>query len=168
MQMSFQVLHSCIIDSMLQCCLFIAFHFINFRMSAMLFHSQVSRTFFFIVHFIFYPLTIWILDNRVWCTDMIMLLSVNSLVILSIRVPKKCFIFLTYLCVNATDSELNDHFQEKSIIFGLSQSAYGASLFLGYWGYLLLSQKLKVSYLFPFRYSYLFPYSFNYMENFLL
>ncbi|XP_014493945.1 protein RFT1 homolog [Vigna radiata var. radiata] len=40
---------------------------------------------------------------------------------------------------------------EKSIIFGLSQSAYGASLFLGYWGYLLLSQKLKVSYLFPFR-----------------
>ncbi|BAT91329.1 hypothetical protein VIGAN_06264900 [Vigna angularis var. angularis] len=62
--MSFQVVHSCIIDSMLLCCLFIAFHFINFRMSAMLFHSQVSRTFFCIVHFIFYALTIWY-DNAV-------------------------------------------------------------------------------------------------------
>ncbi|KAL5143467.1 Protein RFT1 [Glycine soja] len=40
---------------------------------------------------------------------------------------------------------------EKSIIFALSQSAYGACLFLGYWGYLLLSQKFRVSYLFPFR-----------------
>ncbi|KAK7341114.1 hypothetical protein VNO80_24038 [Phaseolus coccineus] len=40
---------------------------------------------------------------------------------------------------------------EKSIIFALSQSAYGACLFLGYWGYLLLFQKFKVSYLFPFR-----------------
>ena len=59
-----------------------------------------------------------------------------------------------YIHVNATDSELNDHFQEKSIIFALSQSAYGACLFLGYWGYLLLSQKFRVSYLFPFRYSY--------------
>lgn len=40
---------------------------------------------------------------------------------------------------------------EKSIIFALSQSAYGACLFLGYWGYLLLFKKFRVSYLFPFR-----------------
>ncbi|XP_050887043.1 uncharacterized protein LOC127092239 isoform X2 [Lathyrus oleraceus] len=40
---------------------------------------------------------------------------------------------------------------EKSIIFALSQSAYGASLFLGYWGYLLFFRKLRHSYLFPFR-----------------
>ncbi|CAJ1934291.1 unnamed protein product [Sphenostylis stenocarpa] len=40
---------------------------------------------------------------------------------------------------------------EKSIIFALSQSAYGGCLFIGYWGYLLLYQKFRVSYLFPFR-----------------
>ncbi|RDY00293.1 Protein RFT1-like protein, partial [Mucuna pruriens] len=40
---------------------------------------------------------------------------------------------------------------EKPIIFALSQSAYGACLFLGYWGYLLLFKKIRASYLFPFR-----------------
>ncbi|CAJ1977833.1 unnamed protein product [Sphenostylis stenocarpa] len=42
---------------------------------------------------------------------------------------------------------------EKSIIFALSQSAYGGCLFIGYWGYLLLykKKKFRVSYLFPFR-----------------
>ncbi|XP_061353336.1 uncharacterized protein LOC133298116 [Gastrolobium bilobum] len=40
---------------------------------------------------------------------------------------------------------------EKSIIFALSQSAYGACLFLGYWGYLVLFRKFRRSYLFPFR-----------------
>ncbi|KAL2329355.1 hypothetical protein Fmac_022782 [Flemingia macrophylla] len=40
---------------------------------------------------------------------------------------------------------------EKSIIFALSQSAYGACIFLGYWGYLLLFRKFRVSDLFPFR-----------------
>ncbi|KAK2379618.1 hypothetical protein P8452_36033 [Trifolium repens] len=40
---------------------------------------------------------------------------------------------------------------EKSIIFALSQSAYGACLFLGYWGYLVLFRKFRFSYLFPFR-----------------
>ncbi|KAJ1426540.1 hypothetical protein SESBI_10284 [Sesbania bispinosa] len=40
---------------------------------------------------------------------------------------------------------------EKSIIFALSQSAYGAGLFLGYWGYLVILRKFRYSYLFPFR-----------------
>ncbi|KAK7263860.1 hypothetical protein RJT34_31458 [Clitoria ternatea] len=40
---------------------------------------------------------------------------------------------------------------EKAIIFGLSQSAYGACLFLGYWGYLVLFKKFRLCYLFPFR-----------------
>jgi hypothetical protein len=53
-------------------------------------------------------------------------------------------------------SEVNDNFQEKSIIFALSQSAYGACLFIGYWGYLVLFRKFRYSYIFPFRYSYLF------------
>ncbi|KAF7836355.1 protein RFT1-like protein isoform X1 [Senna tora] len=39
----------------------------------------------------------------------------------------------------------------KSIIFALSQSAYGAGLFLGYWGYLVLFRKFRGSYIFPFR-----------------
>ncbi|XP_057456987.1 uncharacterized protein LOC130747946 [Lotus japonicus] len=40
---------------------------------------------------------------------------------------------------------------EKSIIFALSQSAYGVCLFLGYWGYMVLLRKFRYSYLFPFR-----------------
>ncbi|KAL1324787.1 hypothetical protein HN51_034930 [Arachis hypogaea] len=40
---------------------------------------------------------------------------------------------------------------EKPIIFALSQSVYGACLFIGYWGYLILFSKFKCSYLFPFR-----------------
>ncbi|KAI9074257.1 hypothetical protein K1719_043822 [Acacia pycnantha] len=40
---------------------------------------------------------------------------------------------------------------EKPIIFALSQSAYGASIFLGYWGYLVLSRKFRSSLIFPFR-----------------
>lgn len=42
--------------------------------------------------------------------------------------------------------------QEKAIVFALSQVAYGASIFLGYWGYFLLFQVYKSSVLFPFRY----------------
>ncbi|CAL0308328.1 unnamed protein product [Lupinus luteus] len=41
---------------------------------------------------------------------------------------------------------------EKPIIFALSQFAYGACLFLGYWGYLVIFCKFRRSYLFPFRY----------------
>ncbi|XP_044469045.1 protein RFT1 homolog [Mangifera indica] len=40
---------------------------------------------------------------------------------------------------------------EKEIIFALSQVAYGACLFLGYWGYFLLSHAFRTSELFPFR-----------------
>ncbi|KAL1532419.1 protein RFT1 isoform X1 [Salvia divinorum] len=40
---------------------------------------------------------------------------------------------------------------EKAIVFALSQVAYGASIFLGYWGYFLLFQVYKSSILFPFR-----------------
>ncbi|XP_028801074.1 protein RFT1 homolog isoform X1 [Neltuma alba] len=40
---------------------------------------------------------------------------------------------------------------EKPIIFALSQSAYGASIFLGYWGYLVLFRKFRSSLIFPFR-----------------
>ncbi|RZB73588.1 Protein RFT1-like isoform B [Glycine soja] len=79
-----------------------------------------------------------------WCLTMYFLIVKQTGI--TIETPDQ-----RYIHVNATDSELNDHFQEKSIIFALSQSAYGACLFLGYWGYLLLSQKFRVSYLFPFR-----------------
>ncbi|KAL5744266.1 hypothetical protein ACOSQ2_027382 [Xanthoceras sorbifolium] len=40
---------------------------------------------------------------------------------------------------------------EKGIVFALSQVAYGASLFLGYWGYFLLFRAFRSSVLFPFR-----------------
>ncbi|KAK9034658.1 hypothetical protein V6N11_050815 [Hibiscus sabdariffa] len=40
---------------------------------------------------------------------------------------------------------------EKGIIFALSQAAYGACIFLGYWSYFLLSQAFRSSDLFPFR-----------------
>ncbi|CAI9092026.1 OLC1v1027162C3 [Oldenlandia corymbosa var. corymbosa] len=39
---------------------------------------------------------------------------------------------------------------ERVIVFALSQTAYGASIFVGYWGYFLLNQAYKVSDLFPF------------------
>ncbi|XP_041004418.1 protein RFT1 homolog isoform X1 [Juglans microcarpa x Juglans regia] len=40
---------------------------------------------------------------------------------------------------------------EKEIVFALSQAAYGACLFLGYWGYFLLFHAFSSSALFPFR-----------------
>ncbi|KAI4371012.1 hypothetical protein MLD38_019291 [Melastoma candidum] len=40
---------------------------------------------------------------------------------------------------------------EKGIVFSLSQAAYGASLFLGYWGYFLIFHPFRSSELFPFR-----------------
>ncbi|KAL6524869.1 hypothetical protein OROMI_030462 [Orobanche minor] len=40
---------------------------------------------------------------------------------------------------------------EKAIVFSLSQVAYGASIFLGYWGYFLLSRVYRTSILFPLR-----------------
>ncbi|KAL8514820.1 hypothetical protein ACS0TY_013783 [Phlomoides rotata] len=40
---------------------------------------------------------------------------------------------------------------EKSIVFGLSQAAYGGSIFLGYWGYFFLFRAYKTSVMFPFR-----------------
>ncbi|KAL2250017.1 UNVERIFIED_CONTAM: Protein RFT1 [Sesamum indicum] len=40
---------------------------------------------------------------------------------------------------------------EKAIVFALSQVAYGASIFLGYWSYFLLFRAYKTSVLFPFR-----------------
>ncbi|KAL0325927.1 UNVERIFIED_CONTAM: protein RFT1 [Sesamum radiatum] len=40
---------------------------------------------------------------------------------------------------------------EKAIVFALSQVAYGASIFLGYWSYFLLFRVYKTSVLFPFR-----------------
>nr|GLL39383.1 protein RFT1 homolog [Ipomoea trifida] len=39
---------------------------------------------------------------------------------------------------------------EKAIVFALSQTAYGACIFIGYWGYFLLFHVYKVSELFPF------------------
>jgi hypothetical protein len=42
--------------------------------------------------------------------------------------------------------------QEKVFVFALSQAAYGACLFLGYWGYYLLFRAFRSSDLFPFRY----------------
>ncbi|KAI3862033.1 hypothetical protein MKW92_016337 [Papaver armeniacum] len=40
---------------------------------------------------------------------------------------------------------------EKSLVFALSQSAYGASIFVGYWSYFFLFRKIKRSDLFPLR-----------------
>ncbi|KAK8657884.1 hypothetical protein V6N13_036103 [Hibiscus sabdariffa] len=40
---------------------------------------------------------------------------------------------------------------EKGIIFALSQAAYGACIFLGYWSYFLLFRAFRSSDLFPFR-----------------
>ncbi|KAL6506669.1 hypothetical protein OROHE_022501 [Orobanche hederae] len=40
---------------------------------------------------------------------------------------------------------------EKAVVFSLSQVAYGASIFLGYWGYFLLSRVYRTSILFPLR-----------------
>lgn len=40
---------------------------------------------------------------------------------------------------------------EKAIVFALSQTSYGACVFLGYWGYFLLIHVIKSSDLFPFR-----------------
>ncbi|XP_059452441.1 uncharacterized protein LOC132183062 isoform X1 [Corylus avellana] len=48
------------------------------------------------------------------------------------------------LIVNQIDTE-------KVFVFALSQAAYGACLFLGYWGYYLLFRAFRSSDLFPFR-----------------
>lgn len=40
---------------------------------------------------------------------------------------------------------------EKEIVFAFSQTAYGACLFFGYWGYFLLFDIVRSSHLFPFR-----------------
>ncbi|XP_076944329.1 uncharacterized protein LOC143614917 [Bidens hawaiensis] len=40
---------------------------------------------------------------------------------------------------------------ERSIVFALSQTAYGACIFFCYWGYFLLLHEYNVSVLFPFR-----------------
>ncbi|GER57061.1 oligosaccharide translocation protein rft1, partial [Striga asiatica] len=40
---------------------------------------------------------------------------------------------------------------EKAIVFSLSQVAYGASIFLGYWGYFLLFRVYRITVLFPLR-----------------
>ncbi|XVE78720.1 hypothetical protein DITRI_Ditri14bG0001300 [Diplodiscus trichospermus] len=40
---------------------------------------------------------------------------------------------------------------EKGIVFALSQAAYGACLFMGYWSYFLLFRSFRSSDLFPFR-----------------
>ncbi|XP_051124143.1 uncharacterized protein LOC127246681 isoform X2 [Andrographis paniculata] len=40
---------------------------------------------------------------------------------------------------------------EKAIVFSLAQVAYGASIFVGYWGYFLLFRLYSISVLFPFR-----------------
>ncbi|XP_056164312.1 uncharacterized protein LOC115673181 isoform X2 [Syzygium oleosum] len=42
---------------------------------------------------------------------------------------------------------------EKAIVFALSQVAYGACFFFGYWGFYLFSSSFKSSDLFPFRVS---------------
>ncbi|KAI6676180.1 hypothetical protein NL676_036976 [Syzygium grande] len=42
---------------------------------------------------------------------------------------------------------------EKAIVFALSQVAYGACFFFGYWGFFLFSSSFKSSDLFPFRVS---------------
>ncbi|XP_058104416.1 uncharacterized protein LOC131248248 isoform X2 [Magnolia sinica] len=47
---------------------------------------------------------------------------------------------------------------EKGIVFALSQVAYGACLFLGYWGYFLLFRIVRSSHLFPFRIRNLMDY----------
>ncbi|XP_059634206.1 uncharacterized protein LOC132276673 isoform X2 [Cornus florida] len=47
---------------------------------------------------------------------------------------------------------------EKAIVFALTQTAYGACLFFGYWGYFLLSRAFQSSDLFPFRIGYLMDY----------
>jgi hypothetical protein len=41
--------------------------------------------------------------------------------------------------------------QEKEIIFGLSQVAYGGSLFIGYWAYFFIFKIVNPTCLFPFR-----------------
>ncbi|KAF5183591.1 Rft1-like protein [Thalictrum thalictroides] len=40
---------------------------------------------------------------------------------------------------------------EKEIVFAFSQTAYGACIFLGYWGYFLTFRIIRSSHLFPFR-----------------
>ncbi|KAJ1703825.1 hypothetical protein LUZ63_003604 [Rhynchospora breviuscula] len=47
---------------------------------------------------------------------------------------------------------------DKEIIFGLSQVAYGGSLFIGYWAYFLICKPLKPAYLFPFRLNNILEY----------
>ncbi|XP_078148266.1 lipid transporter isoform X2 [Carex rostrata] len=50
------------------------------------------------------------------------------------------------------------HDMEKVIVFGLSQVAYGASLFIGYWAYFLIFKILKPGHLLPFRLNTLVEY----------
>nr|CAD1818735.1 unnamed protein product [Ananas comosus var. bracteatus] len=47
---------------------------------------------------------------------------------------------------------------EKEIVFALSQVAYGACLFLGYWAYFLLFRAITFSNMFPFRLHNLMDY----------
>ncbi|XP_058068974.1 uncharacterized protein LOC131218400 [Magnolia sinica] len=60
------------------------------------------------------------------------------------------------LCEIARNSAYKSGFshaaKETGIVFALSQVAYGACLFLGYWGYFLLFRIVRSSHLFPFRY----------------
>ncbi|XP_027110524.1 uncharacterized protein [Coffea arabica] len=71
-----------------------------------------------------------------------LLLLKLRLVIETVATFMRCL--TTYaLIVKQTDTE-------KAIVFALSQTAYGASMLAGYWGYFLLYRMYKVSDLFPF------------------
>ncbi|XP_073287162.1 uncharacterized protein [Primulina huaijiensis] len=54
-------------------------------------------------------------------------------------------------CITTYFLILKQPYLEKAIVFSLSQTAYGAFIFLGYWGYFLLSRVYKSDVLFPFR-----------------
>ncbi|GMN41010.1 hypothetical protein TIFTF001_010238 [Ficus carica] len=59
------------------------------------------------------------------------------------------FIFLSPVsCFSAGKDSAE---RDEGIIFAMSQTTYGACLFLGYWGYFLLLRPFRSSALFPFR-----------------
>ncbi|KAM7274121.1 hypothetical protein ACFE04_028785 [Oxalis oulophora] len=53
---------------------------------------------------------------------------------------------------------VNKTYTEKAIVFALSQTAYGASLFLGYWSYFIVFHTSTISSLFPFRFGNMMNY----------
>ncbi|KAL7129131.1 hypothetical protein ABFS83_04G185700 [Erythranthe nasuta] len=74
----------------------------------------------------------------------------QNLVLLRLRLVVETAATL-FRCIITSILILKQPSLEKAIVFALSQVTYGATIFLGYWGYFVLFRVYGTSVLFPFR-----------------